>query len=91
MKLRERSRNFVARVSRELAFYRRVLGHPKTPRLSRFLLGLAIAYAVSPFDLIPDFIPVVGHLDDLIVLPLLIRLAMRLVPRDVIAECRAGK
>jgi uncharacterized membrane protein YkvA (DUF1232 family) len=91
MKLSERSRDFIARVSRELAFYRRVLGHPGTPRFSRFLLGCAIAYAVSPVDLVPDFIPIVGHLDDLVVLPLLIWLAMRLVPKNVIAECRAGK
>jgi uncharacterized membrane protein YkvA (DUF1232 family) len=53
-----------------------------------FFLGSAIAYAVSPIDLIPDFIPVVGHLDDVIIVPTLIWIALRLVPKDVIAECR---
>jgi uncharacterized membrane protein YkvA (DUF1232 family) len=78
----------IKRFSQEIAFYRLVLKHPRTPRASRFLLGAAITYAVSPIDLIPDFIPVIGHLDDVIVLPVLIWLALRLIPKDVIAECR---
>ena len=65
-----------------------MLKHPLTPRASRVFLGAAIAYAVSPIDLIPDFIPVIGLLDDVIVLPALIWLALRLIPRDVIADCR---
>ena len=75
----------------EVEFYRRVLRHPRTPKLSKILLGAAIAYAVSPIDLIPDFIPVVGHLDDLVILPLLIWIAVRLIPKSVIAECRQAK
>jgi uncharacterized membrane protein YkvA (DUF1232 family) len=51
-------------------------------------MGIA-AYALSPIDLIPDFIPVLGLLDEAILLPLLILLAMRLVPGDVMDECRA--
>jgi len=50
------------------------------------LLGGALAYAVSPIDLIPDFIPVIGHLDDLIVLPLLVWLAFRVIPRELVQE-----
>jgi uncharacterized membrane protein YkvA (DUF1232 family) len=72
----------------EIAFYRLVLKHPRTPRAARFLLAAAIAYAVSPIDLIPDFIPVLGHLDDVIILPVLIWLALRLIPKDVMIECR---
>ena len=61
---------------------------PRTPWPARLLGALVIGYAISPIDLIPDFIPVIGHLDDLIILPVLIWLALRLIPRDVITECR---
>lgn len=75
---------------RELDYYRRVLGHPGTPPMARWLLGLAVGYALLPFDLIPDFLPVIGHLDDLVIVPGLIFLAIRLVPDDVRAACRAA-
>jgi len=91
MKLLEHSRRLIGRFLQEIDFYRLVLRHPRTPRLSKILLGVAIAYAVSPIDLIPDFIPVVGHLDDLVILPLLIWIAVRLIPKSVIAECRQAK
>lgn len=85
---RFKKRVIIKRFSQEIEFYRLVLKHPLTPRASRVFLAAAIAYAVSPIDLIPDFIPVIGHLDDLIVLPALIWLALRLIPKDVIADCR---
>ncbi len=91
MKLLEHSRNLVRRFSQEVEFYKRMLRNPRTPRVSKVLLGVAIAYAVSPIDLIPDFIPVIGYLDDLIILPLLILIAIRLIPRSVIMECRQTK
>ena len=91
MKLLEHSRNLVRRFSQEVEFYKRVFRNPRTPRVSKVLLGVAIAYAVSPIDLIPDFIPVIGYLDDLIILPLLILIAIRLIPRSVIMECRQTK
>ncbi len=60
----------------------------RTPILIRlFALGVA-AYALSPIDLIPDFIPVLGYLDDIILLPLSIGLIVRLTPREVLADCR---
>ncbi|WP_240757058.1 YkvA family protein [Roseicella aquatilis] len=63
---------------------------PRTPWYAKALaLGIA-AYALSPIDLIPDFIPVVGYLDEIILLPLAIMLAVRLVPADVMAEHRAA-
>jgi len=83
-----RLRAVAKRFRDELVFYRRVVGHRRTPRLARILLGTAIGYTLMPFDLIPDFVPVVGHLDDLIVVPLLVVVAMKLVPPDVVAECR---
>ena len=88
MKLTEQARGLIKRFSQEIEFYKLVLKHPRTPRISKFFLGAAVAYAVSPIDLIPDFIPVIGHLDDLIVLPLLIWFAIRMIPKDVLAECR---
>ena len=48
-----------------------------------------VAYAFSPFDLIPDFIPVIGYLDDLVVVPLGIALTLKLIPAEVLADCRA--
>ncbi|WP_407151326.1 YkvA family protein [Bradyrhizobium sp. ORS 86] len=63
---------------------------PRVPWYAK-ALGVAIAaYALSPIDLIPDFIPVVGYLDDLILLPLGIWLAISLIPPEVMAECRAN-
>lgn len=53
------------RIKQELAFYRRVAQHVGTPWLAKVCLGLAIGYLLLPFDLIPDFIPILGQLDDL--------------------------
>jgi uncharacterized membrane protein YkvA (DUF1232 family) len=79
----------VAHIKREISFYRLVLQDPRVPRYAKWLLGLAVAYAVSPIDLIPDFIPVVGHLDDLLIVPLLAGQAMLAVPAEVVRDCRA--
>ena len=76
---------------REFAVYRGTLRHPATPWLAKALLGLAVGYALLPFDLIPDFLPLIGQLDDLIVVPGLIWLALRLIPPAVMHECRARK
>jgi uncharacterized membrane protein YkvA (DUF1232 family) len=53
------------------------------------LAGLIVGYALSPIDLIPDFIPVVGYLDDLILIPLGISLLIKIIPGDILEECRA--
>jgi uncharacterized membrane protein YkvA (DUF1232 family) len=64
------------------------LGRRDTPLLAKLVAGLAVGYALSPIDLIPDFIPVLGLLDDLILLPLLVGLAIRMIPGQVLAECK---
>lgn len=62
--------------------------HPRTPSLPKLLAVVVVAYALSPIDLIPDFIPLLGYLDDVILLPLGIWLVIRLIPADVLLECR---
>ncbi len=61
----------------------------RTPLLAKILAGLTIGYLLSPIDLIPDFIPVVGLLDDLIIVPVLIRLTIKLIPKGIIQEIKA--
>lgn len=61
---------------------------PRTPWLARVVAVCVVGYAFSPIDLIPDFIPVLGYLDDLVLLPLGIALALRLIPAEVMADCR---
>ncbi len=61
---------------------------PRTPWTVRLLAGAIVAYALSPIDLIPDFIPVLGYLDEVILLPIAIALALRLLPAAVLADAR---
>jgi uncharacterized membrane protein YkvA (DUF1232 family) len=63
--------------------------HPGTPWYAKLLVAGIVAYALSPIDLIPDFIPVLGYLDELIVIPLGIVLAVRMIPPPILEECRA--
>ena len=76
------------RFKKELSFYRNVLADPHLPKLSRLFLGLAVAYALNPVDLIPDFIPVLGYLDDLVIVPALIFIAVRLIPKKLVQKHR---
>ena len=61
---------------------------PRTPWYAKVWSGFVVAYAFSPIDLIPDFIPIVGYLDDLILVPIGIAVAMRLIPQTVLTECQ---
>ena len=63
---------------------------PRTPLMAKLVAGAVAAYALSPIDLIPDFIPILGYLDDLLLVPAGIWLAVRLVPRALLAEFRAA-
>ena len=62
---------------------------PRVPLHARIFAACVVGYAFSPLDLIPDFIPILGYLDDLILVPLGVVLALRMIPADLLAECRA--
>jgi uncharacterized membrane protein YkvA (DUF1232 family) len=81
-KLKELSKN----LKKQLKIYKLVLKDRRTPLLAKILLGAAIGYLFLPFDLIPDFIPFFGQLDDLIIVPLLVYLALRIIPKEIISE-----
>ncbi len=62
--------------------------HPGVPWYAKAIALLVVGYALSPIDLIPDFIPVLGYLDDAILIPLGIMLVIRMIPAEILAECR---
>ena len=61
----------------------------RTPWYAKILAAVIVVYALSPIDLIPDFIPVLGYLDDLIILPALIAWCIKCIPYEVFADCRS--
>ncbi len=85
-------KNFQAKLNalkRETHALALAMTHPQTPWLARLMTAAIITYAVSPIDLIPDVIPVVGLLDDLLILPTAIYFTLRLIPAEVMVDCRA--
>ena len=75
-------------IRQEMALYRLVMADSRTPKIAKLWLGLALVYLWLPFDLIPDFIPIIGHLDDAILIPLFILIAWKLIPSEIIRDCR---
>jgi uncharacterized membrane protein YkvA (DUF1232 family) len=88
MKLLAKLKEQASLVKSELHALWLAYSDPRTPWLARLLIVCIIAYALSPIDLIPDPIPIIGHLDDLILLPLGIALVIRMIPDCVMADCR---
>lgn len=84
----KRLRELAGRFKREVVVLWFCTRHPRTPLIAKALAIALVAYAFSPIDLIPDFIPVLGYVDDLILLPIGVWLVMKLVPGDVMAECK---
>ena len=77
-----------AKLKAEFAFYLALQKHPQTPKLAKALLWLAIGYLLMPFDLIPDFLPIIGQLDEVVIIPALLYFALKLTPKTVIDACR---
>ena len=65
------------------------LKRKETPWYAKIMAAIVVVYALSPIDLVPDFIPILGYLDDLIILPVLIALTVKFIPKTVFEECRA--
>jgi uncharacterized membrane protein YkvA (DUF1232 family) len=90
MKLRiDKAKSWARRVKRDVVALFLAARDPRTPLLAKIVAGCVAAYALSPVDLIPDFVPVLGYLDDLLIVPLGILLAVRLIPAELMAEFRA--
>ena len=77
------SKESVARIGVHLLALWKLFRHPQTPSAAKWVAMAVLAYAVSPIDLIPDFIPVLGMLDDLILIPLGVALVVRLTPKPL--------
>src|SRR5438046_2643301 len=88
MKVAPKLKEQASRLRREIHALWLAYSDPRTPWSARLLIVCIIAYALSPIDLIPDPIPIIGHLDDLILLPLGLALAIRMIPDSVMADCR---
>jgi len=86
--MKEKIVKFTKKFKKELQVYRHILIDKRTPWACKFFLGIAVGYLLMPFDLIPDFIPVIGQLDDLIIVPLLVFVALKLIPDDLLNEHR---
>jgi uncharacterized membrane protein YkvA (DUF1232 family) len=84
----ERIKAWAASLKRDVAALLLAVRDPRTPLLARLVAALVVAYALSPIDLIPDFVPVLGYLDDLIIVPLGLALVLRMVPPALMDEYR---
>jgi len=88
-KMVSRLKSWASRLKRDVHAIYLASRDPRVPWYAKALAIAVAAYALSPIDLIPDVIPVIGYLDDLILLPLGIWLVVALIPRDIMVECRA--
>ena len=88
MKILENMNHKAERLKKELTSLYYAYQNPETGLLPKIIIILALSYALSPVDLIPDFIPVLGYIDDLIILPLLISLSIKLIPENIMNDSR---
>ena len=88
--MREQLRAWAKGLKRDVVALWIAARSPRTPLAAKVVAGAVAAYALSPIDLIPDFIPILGYLDDIIIVPLGIALAIRMIPPHMMADFRAG-
>ena len=86
--LKEKFKQLAKQLKDEFELYRLVLKQPDTPIVAKVFLGLAVGYLLMPFDLIPDFLPIIGQLDELVIVPLLLYIALFFIPKTIIQRCR---
>ncbi|OQA75813.1 MAG: hypothetical protein BWY32_03203 [bacterium ADurb.Bin243] len=84
----ERLAEMAKSIKRDLVVVYYAYRHPLVGVMPKILIFTALAYALSPIDLIPDFIPVIGFLDDILIVPVLIYLSLLFIPEDIMLECR---
>lgn len=84
MNLKERAR----KLKNDIPALFLALKDKETPIVAKILAGITVAYALSPIDLVPDFIPVLGYLDDVILLPMLVVVTIKFIPENVLERCR---
>lgn len=88
MKLIDRMKQWARTIKRDVVALWLAARHPRTPWYAKVAAAMVAAYALSPIDLVPDFIPVLGYLDDLIIVPVGILLVIKLIPDDLMTELR---
>lgn len=88
MSFLERMKGWARSIKRDIATLWLAVRHPDVPWHAKAIAAATVAYALSPIDLIPDFVPVLGYLDDIVIVPLGIMLAVRLIPPATLAELR---
>ncbi|MCY3414473.1 MAG: DUF1232 domain-containing protein [Candidatus Heimdallarchaeota archaeon] len=88
-KIKERTKAHAKHWKGEILFMVELLKHERVPKLAKILVFILLSYIFSPFDIIPDFIPIFGHWDDLFMIPLTMWLVAKITPAEVIKEVRA--
>lgn len=84
MKLKERAKQ----LKQDIPAVFLALNEKDTPVIAKIFAGITIAYALSPIDFISDFIPIIGYLDDLIILPLFVTVTVKLIPYEIMQQCK---
>ena len=89
MSLKQNLKSRATKLVKDIPVVYMALKHKQTPLFAKILAAFTVVYALSPVDLIPEFIPIIGYLDDLILLPILIVWTVKLIPKDVWSECES--